>query len=72
MNLNSDFEGGAVLFPEYNLRPVKPPKGWAVVFPAAILHSVSRVTRGSRYAFLDFLYDEAGEKLRERAGVIGG
>lgn len=72
VNLNADFEGGSVLFPEYNVRPIKPPKGWAVVFPAAILHSVSRVTRGARYAFLDFLYDEAGERLRRQAGVIGG
>ena len=70
INLNADFEGGGVIFPEYNLRPHKPPPGWAVAFPAAILHTVQRVTRGRRYAYLDFLYDEAGEALRKEAGRI--
>ena len=48
INLNSDFEGGEVSFPEYNPRAIKAPPGWCVVFPAAILHAVSKVTRGRR------------------------
>ena len=48
INLNSGFEGGAVRFPEYNLRGIKAPPGWAVVFPCAILHAVSPVTAGRR------------------------
>jgi predicted 2-oxoglutarate/Fe(II)-dependent dioxygenase YbiX len=36
-----------------------------VVFPCAILHAVAPVTMGRRYAFLPFLYDEAGRKIRE-------
>jgi predicted 2-oxoglutarate/Fe(II)-dependent dioxygenase YbiX len=35
-----------------------------LIFPASVLHCVSRVTRGRRYAFLPFLHDEAAEKLR--------
>ena len=65
INLNGDFDGGEVSFPEYNPRGLKAPPGWAVVFPAAILHAVSEVTYGRRYAFLPFVYDDAGAKIRE-------
>src|SRR5262245_25344092 len=64
VNLNSDFDGGEVIFPEYNRRGHKAPPGWAVIFPCAILHAVSQVTRGRRYAFLPFVYDEAGARIR--------
>lgn len=64
INLNDAFDGGEVSFPEYNLKGHKVPPGWAVVFPCAILHAVSKVTRGRRYAFLPFVYDEAGAKIR--------
>jgi hypothetical protein len=50
VNLNSDFDGGEVSFPEYNPRGFKPPPGGAVVFSCSLLHSVSKVTRGQRYA----------------------
>ena len=65
INLNSEFEGGEVSFPEYGPRSFKPPPGGAVIFPCALLHAVSQVTRGSRYAFLPFLYDDEAAKLRE-------
>lgn len=65
INLNREFEGGEVSFPEYSLRGFKPPVGGAVIFPCALLHAVSRVTSGRRYAFLPFLYDDAAAKVRE-------
>jgi predicted 2-oxoglutarate/Fe(II)-dependent dioxygenase YbiX/peroxiredoxin len=65
INLNGNFEGGEVSFPEYNPRGIKAPPGWAVVFPCAALHMVSRVTQGRRYAFLPFVYDEAGAAIRQ-------
>lgn len=65
INLNDDFEGGEVRFPEYGPRSFKPPIGGAVVFSCSLLHAVSQVTRGKRYAFLPFLYDDAAAKLRE-------
>ncbi len=65
INLNSDFEGGEVGFPEYGPQTFKPPPGGAVVFSCSLLHTVTPVTRGSRYAFLPFLYDEAAAKIRE-------
>ena len=65
INLSDDFDGGEVSFPEYGPRGIKAPQGWAVVFPAAILHAVSLVTYGRRYAFLPFVYDEGGAKIRD-------
>ena len=65
INLNGDFDGGEVTFPEYNPRGIKAPPGWAVVFSAAILHAVGEVAYGRRYAFLPFVYDAAGAKIRE-------
>ena len=65
INLNDEFDGGEVSFPEYGPRSFKPPPGGAVVFSCSLLHAVSRVTRGRRYAFLPFLYDDAAARIRE-------
>ena len=64
VNLNDGFEGGEVSFPEYGPRGFKAPPGGAVVFSCSLLHRVSPVTQGKRYAFLPFLYDEAAAKIR--------
>ncbi|MCL6285060.1 2OG-Fe(II) oxygenase [Ruegeria sp. 2012CJ41-6] len=66
VNLNSDFDGGEVSFPEYGSRSFKAPPGGAVIFSCSLLHAVSKVTRGRRYAFLPFLYDDAAAEIRER------
>src|SRR5262249_28808742 len=58
VNLNGEFEGGELSFPEYGPRSFRPPAGCAVVFSCTLLHAVSPVTRGKRYAYLPFLYDE--------------
>ena len=64
INLNSEFDGGELSFPEYGRSSIKIPTGAAVVFSCSLLHQVSKVTRGVRYAFLPFLYDDAAAKLR--------
>ena len=66
INLNEDYEGGELSFPEYGPRSFKPPIGCAVVFSCSLLHAVSTMIRGRRYAFLPFLYDEAAAKIREQ------
>jgi predicted 2-oxoglutarate/Fe(II)-dependent dioxygenase YbiX len=67
INLNAeDFEGGDLRFPEYGMRTYRPPTGGAVVFSCSLLHEATPVTRGTRYAFLPFFYDDAGEALRLR------
>jgi peroxiredoxin/predicted 2-oxoglutarate/Fe(II)-dependent dioxygenase YbiX len=65
INLNDEFEGGEVSFPEYGPRSYKAPLGGAVVFSTPLLHAVSRVTKGRRFAFLPFLYDDQAAKIRE-------
>jgi predicted 2-oxoglutarate/Fe(II)-dependent dioxygenase YbiX/peroxiredoxin len=66
INLNADFDGGNISFPEYGSTQYRPPAGGAVVFSCSLLHAVSRVTRGKRFAFLPFLYDDAAAEIRVR------
>jgi predicted 2-oxoglutarate/Fe(II)-dependent dioxygenase YbiX len=66
INLNAEFEGGEVSLPEYGPRSFKPPQGGAVVLSCSLLHAVSKVTQGRRYAFLPFVYDDAAAALREQ------
>lgn len=65
INLNADFDGGEVSFPEYGPEGLKAPAGGAVVFSCSLLHRVAPVTRGRRYAFLPFVYDDEAAKIRE-------
>jgi len=65
INLNVDeYEGGELCFPEYGPRSYRAPTGGAVVFSCSLLHEALPVTRGKRYAFLPFLYDEQGARIR--------
>ncbi|MEJ0058998.1 MAG: 2OG-Fe(II) oxygenase [Terricaulis sp.] len=65
INLNAeDYDGGDLSFPEYGSRSYRAPTGGAVVFSCSLLHEATPVTRGKRYAFLPFLYDDAAAKLR--------
>lgn len=67
INLNAEeFEGGELRFPEFGRRTYRASTGGAVVFSCSLLHEATPVTRGERYAFLPFLYDEAGAVIRER------
>ena len=54
LNLNDDFEGGELVFPEYAGVRVSPPAGAAAVFSCSLLHKVGPVTRGRRYALTTF------------------
>src|SRR5215213_3893702 len=66
VNLNADgYEGGDLRFPEFGAATYRAPTGGGVVFSCSLLHEATRVTRGRRYAFLPFLYDEAAARLRE-------
>jgi len=54
LNLNDDFEGGALIFPEYAAVRVSPPLGAAAVFSCSLLHQVLPVTRGRRFVLTTF------------------
>lgn len=64
INLNADYDGGDLRFPEFGDRTYRPPPGGACVFSCSILHEATPVTRGERFAFLPFLYDEAAAAIR--------
>lgn len=72
MNLNAeDYEGGDLRFPEFGPRTYRAPTGGAVIFSCSLMHEATPVTRGSRYAFLPFFYDDAAAKIREQnAGSV--
>lgn len=72
INLNSeDYEGGELRFPEYGGRLYRAPTGGAVVFSCSLLHEAMPVTRGRRYAYLPFLYDDAAAQVREANAKSG-
>lgn len=66
VNLNAeDYEGGNLRFPEFGTQTYRPPTGGCCIFSCSLLHEATPVTKGVRYAFLPFLYDEAARKIRE-------
>lgn len=65
INLNDDFDGGELRFPEFGTRTYRPAPGGAIVFGCGLLHEATPVTRGRRYAFLPFLYDDEAAAQRE-------
>ena len=54
LNLNDDFEGGELVFPEYAGIKVSPPAGAAAVFSCSVLHRALPVTRGRRFVLTTF------------------
>jgi peroxiredoxin len=74
INLNAeDYDGGDLNFPEFGPRTYRAQTGGAIAFSCSLLHRALPVTRGRRFAFLPFLYDDAGAELRERnAGFLEG
>jgi hypothetical protein len=63
LNLNGDFEGGDLRFGEFGPATYRAPEGGAVVFSCGLMHEATRITRGRRYAFLPFLYDERAQAV---------
>jgi predicted 2-oxoglutarate/Fe(II)-dependent dioxygenase YbiX len=73
MNLNTGaYEGGELNFPEFGPQTYTAPAGGAVVFSCSLLHEARPVTRGRRYAFLPFLYDETAATVREEGARFLG
>jgi predicted 2-oxoglutarate/Fe(II)-dependent dioxygenase YbiX len=54
LNLNDDFDGGELVFPEYSGVKVSPPAGGAAVFSCSVLHEALPVTRGRRFVLTTF------------------
>ncbi|NVN38773.1 2OG-Fe(II) oxygenase [Komagataeibacter swingsii] len=56
INLNHDYQGGELVFPEFSDQAFRAPAGGAIIFSCALLHAVRPVTHGRRYAYLPFVY----------------
>jgi peroxiredoxin/predicted 2-oxoglutarate/Fe(II)-dependent dioxygenase YbiX len=68
-----EFEGGLLRFPEFGQYLYSAPAGGAVVFSCSLLHEATPVTRGKRYVFLPFLYDDEAARIRqENERFLGG
>ena len=66
INLNADdYEGGNLRFPEFGPSTYRASTGGAIIFSCSLLHEATPVTKGRRYAFLPFLYDDAAAAIRE-------
>ncbi|RZF63435.1 redoxin domain-containing protein [Sphingomonas populi] len=59
INLTDDYDGGELRFPEFGARRYRAPLGGAIAFSCSLLHEVTRMTAGRRYATLPFLYGSA-------------
>jgi predicted 2-oxoglutarate/Fe(II)-dependent dioxygenase YbiX len=60
LNLNDNFEGGELRFPEYGAHLYRPRRGEAIVFSCSLLHEALEVDHGDRYVLVAFMYDDAG------------
>jgi predicted 2-oxoglutarate/Fe(II)-dependent dioxygenase YbiX len=65
INLNEEYEGGDLRFPEFGHQTFRSSPGEAIVFSCSLLHEVTPVTRDRRYAFISFFYDEASQQIRD-------
>ncbi len=66
INLNAhQYEGGDLVFPEFGWGTYRAPTGGAIVFSCSLMHEVIPVTKGRRFAFLPFIYDEPAARIRE-------
>ena len=58
LNLNADYEGGHLVFPEFGPHRYCPGAGDAIAFSSSFLHEVQPVTRGRRFTLLSFLFHD--------------
>ena len=63
--LNDNYEGGGIVFPEYNSRVLSVPKYGAVVFPGSLFHQVNEIGSGNRYVIISFFFGEAEASKKE-------
>jgi predicted 2-oxoglutarate/Fe(II)-dependent dioxygenase YbiX len=68
INLNTgQYDGGHLVFPEYNDYRYKPGLGAALVFSATLLHEATPVLKGARYVLLTFVHNAEAEARRRAA-----
>ncbi|MCR9174475.1 MAG: 2OG-Fe(II) oxygenase [Alphaproteobacteria bacterium] len=55
MELNENYEGGGLMFPEYSDHRHRAPAGGALAFSCNLMHEAVPVSKGSRYVLLAFM-----------------
>jgi hypothetical protein len=60
VNLNADYTGGELRFPEFGRQLHRPPAGGAIVYSGALMHEVLPVTAGRRFVLINFLTGHDG------------
>lgn len=69
LNLNDEFEGGELIFPEYSDHRYKMPAGAGAIFSVSLLHAAVPVTQGQRWVLTSFFCDPpkaAGQNAEQR------
>jgi predicted 2-oxoglutarate/Fe(II)-dependent dioxygenase YbiX len=66
LNLNEEYVGGCLRFPEHGPHLYRPAIGEALLFSCAHLHEVTPVESGRRFALLSFLFSGAEAEQRKR------
>ena len=66
LNLNDDFEGGELHFPEYSPDGYKMAAGMGCIFSCPLLHEARPVTKGQRFVMTSFFCDSD-----QAAGDVG-
>lgn len=68
LNLNDDYEGGELRFPEYGTLRYRPAAGEALLFSCSHLHEVLPVTSGRRFVLLSFLFGDEVQRSSQSPG----
>lgn len=66
LNLNDDFEGGELHFPEYSPDGYKMAAGMACIFSCPLLHEARPVTKGRRFVMTSFFCDSSQQPAGAR------
>lgn len=66
LNLNDDFEGGELHFPEYGGERYSMTAGMACVFSCSLLHEALPVTKGRRFVLTTFMCDPPEQQQAQR------
>jgi predicted 2-oxoglutarate/Fe(II)-dependent dioxygenase YbiX len=60
--LNDDYQGGTLRFPEFGSKEYVLRPGQAIVYSGSLLHEVTPMTAGRRFALINFLTNSEGAK----------
>ncbi len=66
VQLNDDYEGGGLRFPEYGDHIYRPAAGGAIAFSCSTIHEARPVTSGERYILVCFFHGEEEEAFRRQ------